>query len=276
MDRNPTNAYTTDEYLNVNRDNWDERTALHLRAYPVDAFRAGESTLKAIELEEVGDVAGRSLLHLQCHIGLDTLSWSRLGAAVTGVDFSPAAIDAARALAGETGIDARFIRSDIDSLPDVLEERFDIVFASYGVLCWIPDVDRWARVAAHFVRPGGFLYLLDGHPINHLLDDDGRCRREGAAYFDPSPERDEHHGSYVGPPTPFAHPVTYQWQHTVGEIVSAIASAGLRIEFVHEWPLSGYAYIEGMVEAEDGYWRLPGDPWPFLLSVKARSSPRPS
>jgi SAM-dependent methyltransferase len=261
-----------DDLLAANRANWDERTALHLEAYPVETLREGGITLRPIELAEIGEVAGRTLLHLQCHFGLDTLSWARLGARVTGADFSPAAIDAARALAADLGIEARFILSDVLSLPSVLDGRFDIVLATYGVFAWIPDVPRWMQVAAGFLRPGGLLYVADGHPLGHLLDQNGTALRKGARYFDAAPERDEQHGSYVGEPRLFQNPVTFQWQHTLGEIVTAALAAGLQIEFLHEWPVTDYRAVEGMEQGEDGYWRLPDDRWPFLFSLRARRS----
>lgn len=261
------------EWLAANRENWNERTALHQEWYRVEAFKAGASSLHQIERDEVGDVAGRSLLHLQCHFGMDTLSWARLGAEVTGVDFSPAAISAARELATELGIDATFIESEITRLPELLTDTFDIVFASYGVLTWIPDVAQWASVAAQFVRPGGFLYLLDGHPLPWLLDDDGERPLPDARYFhDATPAYGEQHGSYVGPPRQFAHPGTYQWQHSLGEIVSAVTATGLHLEFLHEWPCAAYEAFPGMRQEADGYWHLPGDRWPLQFSLKATLS----
>src|SRR5688500_15473841 len=154
------------EHIDTNRAHWDEAVPAHVASefYDVASFKAGRNTLLPVELAEVGDVAGRTILHLQCHFGMDTLSWARLGAVVTGVDFSAPAIEHARALAAELRIEARFIESNIYELPLKLDERFDIVFASYGVTVWLPDFAAWAKVAAHFVKPGGFLYLLDGHP----------------------------------------------------------------------------------------------------------------
>lgn len=258
------------ERLRANRANWDERTAVHLRWYGVEAFKAGETSLRPIELGEMGDVGGKSLLHLQCHFGMDTLSWARRGARVTGVDFSPAAIEQARALAGELGIQATFVCSDVYDLPQVLDDRFDIVFASYGVLVWLPDLTRWAQVVGHFLRPGGTFYIVDGHPLSHLLDDEGQRPEPGVRYFhDAEPYRAEKHGSYVGETTPFEHPVTYQWQHSLGDIISALAAAGLTIEFLHEWPCAGYQAFPGMSQGEDGFWHAPGDVWPMLYSLKA-------
>jgi SAM-dependent methyltransferase len=160
-------------HIDLNRAHWDEVVPLHVASefYDVASFKAGRNALLPVELREVGDVRGKTLLHLQCHFGLDTLSWVREGAIVTGVDFSPAAVAAARALAAETGLVARFIESDVYELPEVLHETFDVVFASYGVLCWLPDFPAWARMAASFVRPGGEFYLIDGHGIGWALDD---------------------------------------------------------------------------------------------------------
>ena len=163
-----------DRYMEANRRSWDARTPTHFgsRFYDVDGFRAGASSLQSIEIEEVGDVDGKSLLHLQCHFGLDTMSWARLGARATGVDFSEEAVSLARSLSEELGIDADFVVSNVYDLPDVLDQRFDVVFTSYGALTWLPDLERWADVAAHFLEPGGFLYVVDSHPFGSVFYDE--------------------------------------------------------------------------------------------------------
>ena len=145
-----------DEQLQVNRANWNERTPVHAASemYDVEGFKAGRITLHDVERREMGDVSGKTLLHLQCHFGMDTMSWARLGAVPTGVDLSDAAIDLARSLSGELNLDVRFIHSNIYDLPDVLDEQFDIVFTSYGALCWLPDLDEWASVVANHLKPG--------------------------------------------------------------------------------------------------------------------------
>jgi len=145
------------EYFEANRRHWDEVVPIHVASdlYDVTAFKVGKSRLKPVEREELTDVRGKTLLHLQCHFGLDTLSWAREGAIVTGVDFSLPAIEAARSLAAECRLEARFIPSDIYSLSDKLSEEFDIVFTSYGAICWLPDISRWAQVVERFVRQGG-------------------------------------------------------------------------------------------------------------------------
>ncbi|MBM4420734.1 MAG: class I SAM-dependent methyltransferase [Chloroflexi bacterium] len=262
-------ALSRDAFLDANRANWDERTALHLSAYDTHKVLDGGITLHPLELGEVGPVEGRTLLHLQCHFGLDTLSWARLGAEVTGVDFSEAAIDAANALVTKTDLEARFVCAGIDDPPRVLDGRFDVVLATYGVLPWIPDVARWAAVAAHFLRDGGTFYLADGHPVAHMLDDNGTGREPGVRYFhDELPYEAVKHGSYVGEERPFAHPESYQWQHSIGEILAALDGAGIGVEFLHEWPFVVYQPFPGMVRDDQGYWHVTGDPWPLLLSIR--------
>jgi SAM-dependent methyltransferase len=159
------------EYIETNRRHWDELVPFHVQpnsTYDVESFKQRRSTLLGVERDEVGDVRGKTLLHLQCHFGMDTLSWSREGATVTGVDLAPRAIEVARSLAAELAIDARFIESDVYKLSDVMDRTFDIVFASYDVLCWLPDFPAWARIAAGYLRPGGFLYVLDDHQVPRL------------------------------------------------------------------------------------------------------------
>ena len=267
-----------DRRLAINRRNWNDRVPVHAASafYDVAGFKAGRISLNAIEREEVGPVAGKSLLHLQCHFGMDTMSWTRLGARATGVDFSDAAIDLARGLSAELGLDTRFIRSDVYDLPGALQERFDIVYTASGVLVWLPDLTAWAEVAAGFLKPGGAFYLLDGHPLCHIFADDDDT--DGAAeprvrnpYF-PDPAGAFYGGggcSYTGGraiPSP-----SYEWQHSMAEIVNALLAAGLRLQFLHEFPFSNYRALPGMVRGDDGWWRLPerNDSIPQLFSLRA-------
>lgn len=265
-----------DEQLEANRRHWDEVVPLHMIAesYNVAGFKAGTSKLNAVELEEVGDVRRRTLLHLQCHFGLDTLSWAREGAIATGVDFSESAIEAARALAAECGIDARFVVSDVYGLPDRLQGQFDIVFTSYGVLFWLPDIERWAQVAAHFVRPGGTFYIVEFHPFAHVFDDapDIEDLYVRYPYFTPDePLRFEQDSSYAGPPANLKNRTTYEWPHGVGEVVTALIDAGLRIEFLHEFPFTTWRFLPIMERSADGTVRLTKHDGsvPLLYSVKA-------
>ncbi len=169
-----------DEQRQANRTLWNNWTALHAKSsyYDVEGFKAGKSTLTSIEVDEVDAVAGKSLLHLQCHFGLDTLSWARRGAMVTGVDFCERAIELARSLAQELELPARFAHSDVYDLPTVLHDEFDIVFTSYGVLYWLPDLRGWADVVARFLKPGGTFFIVEHHPFASVfdLDADGDLR----------------------------------------------------------------------------------------------------
>ncbi|MXY44540.1 MAG: class I SAM-dependent methyltransferase [Dehalococcoidia bacterium] len=263
-----------DERLATNRANWNERTPVHAASefYDVEGFKKGRITLTDIERREVGDVSGKTLLHLQCHFGMDTMSWSRLGAKATGVDISDTAIDLARSLNHEIGADARFICSNVYDLPDVLDEEFDIVFTSLGVLCWLPDLDRWASVVHRFLRPGGTFYILDGHPVKGIFEEseEGEIRlTHDYSYFHDEFFFEGNDHTYAGSEI-IASPV-YEWQHSLGEIVTALATSGLTIEFLHEFPVCAYHAFPSMQKDDDGWWRLPehNDIIPKLFSIKA-------
>jgi SAM-dependent methyltransferase len=262
-----------DKYLQQNKANWNEITPLHERSefYDVAGFKAGKCTLQPIELEEIGDVAGKSLLHLQCHFGMDTLSWGRRGAKATGVDFSDAAIKLARQLSKETGIKADFICSDIYKLPEIHKKKYDIVFTSYGVLCWLPDLTKWAEIIAHFLKPGGFFYIVEGHPFMTVFDNSVTATRLNVtqSYFhNPEPIQWEPEGDYADP-TVIASHGSYEWTHSLGDISNALIGAGLKIEFLHEFPFCCYKAMPFMQKGKDGWWRLEGDKIPLTFSLKA-------
>ena len=264
-----------------NLSNWNDRVAAHLASsgYDVDGFVADRRRIaKAVRLDrtELGDVRGLSLLHLQCHIGLDTLSWARLGAEVTGLDFSAPAIDAAREISRRSQTPSRFVVSDVYDAPDVLGETFDIVYASEGVLCWLPNVAAWAKVVRRLTRPGGTAFIRDGHPVFSGLKQDrpGSPLEFVGPYFEGEALRFDEPGTYVETDIPIAHTVTYEWDHGLGEIANAFIDAGFRIESLREHPVSGYRALPGMVKDQEDWWRLVGQPdrLPFMCSVRARRS----
>ena len=264
------------EFTETNRRHWDEITAVHVASefYDVASFRAGKSKLKSIELEELGDVRGKSLLHMQCHFALDTLSWAREGARVTGIDFSKPAIEAARALAAETGIEARFLVTDIYAAPDALEGEFDIVFTSYGALNWLPDIARWAEIAAHFVRPGGTFYVAEFHPVSQIFDDEPNATDLHVRYpYFPleEPMRFDDLGTYTDRTAVFENSTTYEWPHPVSEVLTALVDAGLRIEFLHEFPFSPYQIWSFTEPMDDKMARLTKHDGsvPLVYSIKA-------
>jgi SAM-dependent methyltransferase len=260
----------------ANRALWDEWTAIHVKSdfYDLDSFKAGEIHLDPLEQEELGDVSGKSLLHLQCHFGLSTLSWARLGAKVTGVDFSPKSIAMARSLAEELKIDARFVLADIDHLPDSLTGEFDIVFTSYGVLAWLPDLNRWAEVIAHFLKPGGVFYIAEIHPFTYVFDDQENCDqyRVRYPYFpDGNPKAWPVEGSYADRTAQVSQTESYEWMHTISDVINALIGAGLRIEYFHEFPYTVFKQYPFVEKDADGLWRPTHqrDYLPLLFSIKA-------
>jgi SAM-dependent methyltransferase len=268
-----------DDALRSNRELWDAWTKIHVASafYDVASFRNGERPIRLAdyEREEVGSVEGKTLLHLQCHFGLDTLSWARLGANVTGIDFSGEAIAAARALAAEIGIPATFIQSELDRLPEMLDEQFDVVYTSGGVLEWLPDIVSWGRVAAHFVRPGGFLYMTEIHPVAQAFENEGvepgELRLAYPYWSHAEPISSEVKGSYADREAHTDGLVEYGWDHSLGEIVTSLADAGLRLEFLHEFDFVRWP-VDFLVQGKDGRWRLPDGlkgGLPLFFSLKA-------
>jgi SAM-dependent methyltransferase len=270
-------APTPDDWHDANRSRWDERVAIHVASdfYDLDAFRAGKDALRDFELAEVGDISGRTLLHLQCHIGLDTLSWARHGAAqVVGLDFSEPAVETARGLAAALGLTpdrAAFVAADVyDAAEAVPDSSYDIVYTGIGALNWLPDLGRWAETAASLVTPGGFLYLSEFHPLTDCLDDENGSTIT-YDYFSRDPWVGESPGTYADFDAATVHNRSVEWQHPVGEVVSALAAAGLRIEFLHEHDASLFARYRALEQHADGYYRFPaGRPRiPMMYSIKA-------
>jgi 2-polyprenyl-3-methyl-5-hydroxy-6-metoxy-1,4-benzoquinol methylase len=263
-----------ERYIQANLQHWNEVTPIHVRSrfYDVEGFKAGRRSLHAIELVELGNVSSKTLLHLQCHFGLDTLSWARLGAKVTGVDFSGAAITQAQMLSYETNLPAAFICSNLYDLPKVLDAQFDIVFTSYGVLGWLPDIRRWAEIVARYVKPGGAFYIAEIHPVSYIFDDEARSGPpavKNAYFYSPDPEQSTSQ-DYADPTAHVATP-TYNWAHSLSDVVNAVINAGLRVEFLHEFPYTVYQQFPFMEQGADGFWRLKGyeNSIPLLFSLKA-------
>ncbi len=239
-----------DDLVEDNRRLWDERVPINVASsfYDLAGFRAGDEDLDQFQLDELGDVAGLELAHVQCHIGLDTLSWARRGARVTGLDFSGPAIETATAIADQLGLDdrAQFVAADALDAASVLgTHRFDIVYTGNGALMWLPDIARWAAMVAALLRPGGRLYLAEFHPITDVLDDEhgATVNRD---YFTRGARSYDSPGSYADWNAETTHNTATEWHHTLGDVISALAGAGLRIEFVHEHdtiPFQRYAAL---------------------------------
>jgi len=260
------------EWIETNRAWWDERAPLHAqsKSYDLAGFLAGRDTLRPYEPVEVGDVKGKTLLHLMCHIGLDTLSWARRGAQVTGLDFSDSALEIAADTAARTGVDAEFIVADVYKSAEALAPRtFDIVYTGTGVLQWLPDIDAWARNVAALVAPGGIFYLADFHPFGDIIDDEVKSLRR--SYFDRGPFVEQQPGSYADQRAQTTANTSAMWTHHIGSIVNALATAGLRLEFLHEYDFTDAPSFYGLEQDEDGFWRFPEGRWqiPLMFSLRA-------
>lgn len=262
------------DWREVNRAWWDERAPHHVAGelYDVDGFRAGESRLRPFEQQELGDVAGRELVHLQCHFGLDTLSWARLGARVTGLDFSAPAIEAADRLADEAGLDARFVVADVYDAATVLGRTYDVVYTGIGALCWLPDIPRWARVVRDLLVPGGVLYLVEVHPIVDILGDEDLTVRY--PYVHDEPIAEDEPGSYATAEGPaYANTAIRAWNHPLSRVIGSLLDAGLAIELFHEHPFTVYKRWPFMRADDDGRFWLPDEypALPLLYSLRART-----
>ena len=262
-----------DDPVAVNRAHWEAITPGHVTSafYDVPSFLEGRSTVDDVEEDAVGPVAGKTLLHLQCHFGMDTISWARRGAIATGVDFALPAIEAARDLAARAGVEARFVHSDVYRLPEVLDEEFDVVFTSHGVLGWLPDLRRWADVVARYTAPGGRFVLLDSHPVLWVFDDE---RTDGSMtlrypYFSKEPVVFDQEGSYADPAGPLTR--TMEYIHPIEDVLTALIEAGLRIEAFREYDKVAWQALPHMVRGDDGWWRLPPGAVtiPLMFSVVA-------
>jgi len=257
------------DYIKINKQAWDKRTTVHVDStfYDVDAFKKGKTSLNLLELEQVGNVKGKKLLHLQCHFGQDTLSWAREGATVTGVDLSSQAIEQAEQLKQSLGLKAEFIAKDIYQFGRENTDSFDVVFTSYGVLCWLPDLTDWAKTIASALKQGGEFHLVEFHSFNDLID--------GYSYF-PQAEPDvEKEGTYTEN-CDGEKSTTVTWAHSLSEVINALIQAGLNIEYFKEYAYSPYNCIEGMEYVSgQGYQMLhKGQQIPLLYSIKASKPTR--
>lgn len=258
-----------------NRALWDEIAPVHLKAYnEVALLRKGCEVLDEIELREIGDVSGKSLLHLQCHIGSDTLAWARHGAIVTGVDFSAESIACANQLSGELGLPATFIHSNIYDVRAIHEGQYDIVYTSKGVLCWLKDLQEWGRIIAHYLKPGGIFYLMESHPIIMALEEE---KSEELSFAYPYFHKDV--PTEWAPGDPDYADDDYipkrgsaEWEWAVSDIVNALLSAGLQLEFVNEYEKLFFRMFPSMTTEDDRWFRLPkySKKLPLLLTLRAR------
>ncbi|MHA1226457.1 MAG: class I SAM-dependent methyltransferase [Candidatus Hodarchaeales archaeon] len=266
------------KYFDANRKRWNELADLHFKGefYSVKEFKKGGVSISLLEQNEIGDIEGKNILHLQCHFGKDTLSLARLGAKVTGVDFSQRAIELAIQLSQEIGLDATFIQSDIYDLRQtrLKPESFDIVYTSHGAIYWLPDLQKWASLISYYLKPGGFFYIADTHPTGCIFDDENPddLKVRYPYFHDEKPLEFDYEFSYAEGNVKLKNTKEYGWTHDLGYIVNSLIQAGLRIEFIHEYLFSSWKAFPFLEEKEDGWWHLPENlpQIPLTLTIKAR------
>jgi 2-polyprenyl-3-methyl-5-hydroxy-6-metoxy-1,4-benzoquinol methylase len=261
---------TNQQYFAANKDGWNKRTTVHQSSafYDVENFKNGKTSLNKIELEEVGNVKGKSLLHLQCHFGQDTLSWAREEATTTGIDISDEAIKLANEINAELKLDAKFICANVYDTSAHTQELYDIVFTSYGTIGWLPNLKPWAKIIATHLKPGGFFYIADFHPTLWMYDD--AMEKIEYSYFNDEVIETTQTGTYTDRDAPIEYK-EYGWNHPFSEILDALIGEGLQIEFLHEFPFSPYNCFANVEQGNDGMWRFKGraNKFPMMYSIKA-------
>lgn len=274
-----------DDYRTVNKLGWDERAPAHAASsdYAVDRFIDDPSYLSSVvrfDVPLLGDVTGLRGVHLQCHIGTDTLSLSRLGAHMSGLDFSAASLEQARSLATAAGAHIDYHEADVyDSVAVLGEGAFDLVYTGVGALCWLPSARRWAETAAGLLRPGGRLFIREGHPVLWALDDSGTdatLRLEYPYFERPEPTVWDEPGTYVETDTEFEHTVTHEWNHGLGDLVGSLLASGMRITGLVEHQSVPWEALPGrMTLLAGGEWQLSDRPWrlPHTYTLTAVKPP---
>jgi SAM-dependent methyltransferase len=269
-----------DDSFEINRANWDERAPAHAASpdYAVDRFLTEPDFISDVvrfDLPLLGDIAGLDGVHLQCHIGTDTVSLARLGAHMTGLDFSPASVAQARRLTAATGQEIEFVEAEVYDAPRVLgRERFDFVFTGIGALCWLPKIRRWAEVVAELLRPGGWLFIREGHPMLWALDESvGGSLVVEFPYFErEEPVVFDGGGTYVETDVVFEHTVSHSWNHGLAEIITALQEVGMRLTTLVEHDSVPWEALPGLMERTDAdEWRLADRPWRLPHSYTLRA-----
>jgi SAM-dependent methyltransferase len=262
------------KYFEANKLLWNKRTTINAQSefYDLEGFKKGKTSLNFIELEALGNVSGKSILHLQCHFGTDTLAWSRLGAKATGVDFSDEAIKLARGLNTELNLDAEFICSSIYELKEKLNKNFDIVFTSYGAIGWLPDLNKWAEIISHFLKSKGIFLLVEFHPVIWMYDNE--IKNLQYSYFNSGrPIEEKIKGTYADKNAEIEM-TEYGWNHSLDEVFNSLKNNGMSIESFNEYPFSFYNCFPNMVKGKDDLWRIRGfeNILPLMYSLKAEKN----
>jgi 2-polyprenyl-3-methyl-5-hydroxy-6-metoxy-1,4-benzoquinol methylase len=261
-------------YKKINKELWNNKTDFHINSefYDNETFIEGRNSLNSIELELLGDIKGKSILHLQCHFGQDTISLGRLGAKVTGIDLSDKAIERANELATKTNSDAKFICCDIYDLPNHIDEKFDIVFTSYGVIGWLPDLDKWAEIISNFLKPNGKFIFAEFHPIVWMFDDNFKFVQYN--YFKDEPIIETEEGTYADLNAPIKNK-SVSWNHSISEVINGLIRNGLEINSIQEFDYSPYNCFNETIEFEPQKFRIKhlDNKIPMVYSLVASKKP---
>lgn len=258
------------DYIKINKQTWNNKTDVHIASdfYDVKGFLEGKSTLNAIELELLGDISGKKILHLQCHFGQDTMTFSRLGATATGIDLSDKAVERAKEFTGQLNLDTTFICCDIYDAPKYLDEKFDIVFTSYGTIGWLPDLDKWAAVVSHFLKPNGKFVFAEFHPMVWMFDND--FKEVYYSYFNVETIVEDESGTYADRYAEI-QAQTITWNHPLTEVLNALINSGLEIQSFNEYDYSPYNCFRETEEFEPNKFRIKhlGNKIPMVYSLLA-------
>ena len=255
----------------TNRKTWNKKVTVHAESdfYDLKAFKKGASSLNNYEKKALGIVSGKSLLHLQCHFGQDTLSWSRMGAKCTGVDISEEGIKLAQNLNEELGLDAEFICCNVLEVSKHISEKFDIIFTSYGTIGWLPDLKPWAKMISERLKPGGVFYIVDFHPIAWMFDYTSGIPKLEYGYMQKEAIYEEYQGTYANPEASMMSK-EFGWNHSLSEIINSLIEVGLTIDCFAENHASPYNIFPNLEKNKDGYFELPDKLYPLIFEVKAR------
>ncbi len=257
------------EYFETNRLTWNDKVKVHTQSkfYNLEGFKKGDSTLNTYEIKALGDVKGKSLMHLQCHFGQDTLSWARLGAQCTGIDISDTGIAFAKALSQELKIPADFVCCNVLDTSKYISKNFDIIFTSYGTIGWLPDLEPWGAMIAQRLKPGGIFYIIDFHPIVWMFDYTKGKASMRYGYHQDEAIYEEYEGTYAASDSKMVSK-EYGWNHGLGQVVNALTKAGLRVDYLKEYDESPYNVLPDLVQQKNGLYVTKDLLYPLLFELK--------
>jgi len=261
-------------YFETNRLTWNEKVRVHSESamYDLKEFKKGKTSLQPYEIKALGDLKGKSLLHLQCHFGQDTLSWSRLGAKTVGIDISDKAIVLAKQLNSELNLDAEFVCCNVLDTSQHVSEKFDIVFTSYGVIGWLPNLKPWAQMIAERLKPGGVFYIVEFHPIAWMFDYTKEKPEMAYHYSQDEVIYEEYQGTYSDTDSEKPSEIVskeYGWNHGLSEVINALVAAGLKIDYLNEYDESPYDVFPNLIKTESDMYKLKNQLYPLIFEVKA-------